>query len=84
MNAESKNQGRRKAWPAEHHLATSPEGVLLQWLLWLPSGADPARAAIEELRRPELRQPTDPRLTRLAELFQSVAAHRAGPGGRTQ
>jgi hypothetical protein len=84
MNAGSKNLGHRTAWPAEHNLATSPEGVLLQWLLWLPAGADPARAAIEELRRPELRRPTDPRLTRLAELFQSVAAHRSGTGGKAQ
>jgi hypothetical protein len=52
----------------------SPEDVLLRWLLWLPTGTDPAAAAIAELRRPELRRPADPRLMRLAALLQDVAA----------
>ncbi len=84
MNAESENLGHRDAWRARTDLATSPEDVLLAWLLWLPSGADPAAAAIEELRRPELRQPTDPRLTRLAELFHGVAARDVSAGGTAQ
>jgi hypothetical protein len=58
----------------ERALAMRPEDVLLQWLLWLPAGADPAAAAIAELRRPELRHPADPRLVRLAALLQDVAA----------
>ena len=77
MNAKSKNLGHQGAWQAQDNAAESPEDVLLAWLLWLPSGADPAEAAIEELRRPELRHPTDPRLTRLAALFRSVSGTRS-------
>jgi hypothetical protein len=57
----------------------SPEDVLLAWLLWLPSDADPARAAIAELRRPAFHHHlADRRLARLADLLREVAATPAG------
>jgi len=74
MDAEPKSFSHRMAWRGKHALAMSPEDVLIQWLLWLPAGADPAAAAIAELRRPELLRPVDPRLMRLAALLQDVAA----------
>src|SRR5882724_4709574 len=54
--------------------ALSPEDVLLAWLLWLPSDVDPADVAAKELRRSGFRDPADPRVARLAELLDQVAA----------
>ena len=71
---------RRNELPSRQSVSgrASPEHVLLAWLLWLPSGADTAAAALAELRRPELQHPMDPRLARLAELLREVAALGAG------
>jgi hypothetical protein len=76
MNAGSRGLGPRNAWRGNDDSEARAEDVLLAWLLWLPAGTDAVEAAVEELRRPAFRHPTDRRLTRLAELLRDVAAAR--------
>jgi len=60
---------------------SSPEEAFLAWLLWLPPGRDPHRAAHAELARLDGRAHLAPPARRLRDLFAALVAEDGEPRG---
>jgi len=70
----ARGEGRPAAsWPSSR---TSPEDVFLVWLLGLPDGTDPARAALAEIDRLDRAAPLAAGPRRLRELMAELARRR--------